>query len=180
LADAEQRLTDSTQRELAAEAKLSAIKTPRSLVQTKELVDALRQFKGTEFTLNAFMDEESNRFSVILARTLKDAGWIRRQPTVMNIGIPTMTTVFAVGEKAEIVPSCLDTGISVRVTEKESLAELQARPFLSLPQTLRAGITLSNLIGPSISPVDENNVAKGVLDPEPAEEKLRICIGKKP
>ncbi len=180
LADAEQRLSDSTQREAAAEARLSAIKTPRSLVRVTELVNALKPFKGTEFTLNAFMDDESNKFSVIVAQALKDAGWIRRQPAGMNIGIPTMRTVFAQGEKAENVPSCLDTGIAVHVVQKESLAELQARPLLSLSQKLRAGIALNQMIGPDISPPDENNVTKGVLDPEPGEEVLRICIGRKP
>jgi hypothetical protein len=180
LADAEQRLANSTQREAAAEAKLSAIKTPRSLIRTKELVDALKVFKGTEFTMNAFMDQESNRFSVIVARALKDAGWIRRQPAGINLGIPTMKTVFEESEKAENVPSCLDTGIMVHITEKESLAELQTRPFPSLSQTLRAGLALQGMIGPNISPLDENNVGKGGLDPEPGEEKLRICIGKKP
>ncbi|WP_158945962.1 hypothetical protein [Granulicella sp. S190] len=180
LADAEQRLADSTQREATAEAKLSAIKTPRSLVRKDELVTGLKPFKGTDFTINAFMDDESNRFSVIVAQALKDAGWIRVQPAGMNIGIPTMKTVFAAGEKGEMVPSCLDTGIAVHVTEKESLAELQVKPFPSLSQKLRAGIVLSQMIGSSIAPPEENNVTKGVLDPDPGEEILRICIGKKP
>jgi hypothetical protein len=180
LADAERRLADSTQREAAAEARLSAIKTPRSLIRLKELSEALKPFKGTVFTLNAFMDDESNKFSVVVAKALKDAGLIREQPSNMNIGVPTMSTVFEDGAKAEFVPSCLDTGIGVHVTEKESLAELSSKPFLSLSSTLRAGIVLSNTVGVSISPPDENNVTKGVLDPAPAQESLRICVGRKP
>ena len=180
LASAEQRLADSTQREAAAEARLSAIKTPRNLVRTKELVDTLSAFKGTEFTLNVFLDDESNNFSVIVAKTLKAAGWIRKQPTTMNLGNPTVSTVFAEGEKAEFVPSCLNTGIGIHITERETLAELQARPLTSLSTTLRAGLALSNAIGPSIFPPDENNVSKGILDREPASEHLMLCIGKKP
>lgn len=180
LANAEQRLADSTQREAAAEEKLSAIKTPRSLVRTKELIDALKPYRGTVFTLDAFMDDESNKFSVVIAAVLKEAGWIRQQPAGINLGIPTMQTVFEPGGKRENVPSCLDTGVGIHLTEKESQSELSSKPISSSSLTLRAAVSLYQVIGSSISPSEEHNVAYGLLDPEPGNESLKICIGRKP
>ena len=181
LADAEKRLADSTQREAAAEAKLSAIKAPRSLVRTEDFVSALKPFKGTEFTVNAFQDEESNNFSRILASVLKEAGWVRKQPVNGTLGVPTMQTIFEVGEKKEYVPSCLETGVAMHITENESLEQLNSRPLSSLPIELQAGIMLHNALGSNISPPDENNVSKGLLDFDPRPETtIRICVGKKP
>jgi len=181
LADAERRLADSTEREAEAEAKLSAIKTPRSLVHTDELVRALKPFQGTVFVFNVFMDDESSRFMQPIAAALKEAGWIRQQPPGMNLGVPTLSIRFDGSDNPEMVPSCIDTGISVHVSEMESLGVLNSKPFASLPQTLRAAITLTQVIGASISPPDEKNVNVGVLDPKPGEEKpIIICVGKKP
>jgi hypothetical protein len=179
LADAEQRLADSTQREAAAEAKLSAIKTPRSLIQTDELVTALKPLRGTEFTLNVFMDEESSNFTVVLAAALKEAGWVRKQPERMNIGIPTLGIQF--DKDKENVPSCIETGVSIHAFTKESLPVLQGLPFTSLPKTVQAALTLKNALPPHISPSEDRNVADGVVDPRPQEGvPLIICVGKKP
>ncbi len=87
LADAEQRLADSTQREAVAEAKLSAIKTPRSLVQTNELIAALIPFKGTEYTVSVSQEDESIQFTKVVDGILQKAGWIRKQPASHNLGI---------------------------------------------------------------------------------------------
>jgi len=173
-------LADSTQREVAAEAKLSAIKTPRSLVHVTELVNTLKPFKGTEYTLNTFLDEESNQFTKIVAIALKEAGWIRKQPPTVFLGIPTMT--LDLGETTpENVPACVDTGISLRAHAKETITVLQATPFEALPSAVRAALTLRNAIGPSISPPDERNAAVGLIDPKPAEGgPITICVGKKP
>lgn len=180
LADAEQRLADSTQREAAAEAKLSAIKTPRSLIRTKELINVLKSFKGTEFSFNTFLNEESDSLTRQLAPIFRQAGWIRKQPLKVNIGVPTFTTVFEIGEKGELVPSCLDSGVAIHITDRESLAQLQATPSAMLSQTLRAAVALHDILGASISPADEHNVALVSLDSAPEDEKLRICVGSKP
>ena len=180
LADAEQRLADSTQREAAAEAKLSAIKTPRSLSNEAAFIAALTPFKGTEYLLNTFAEDESMKFTQALAKALDAAGWARKQPKVMTLGIPTMNMPF--GQGKEIVPSCLETGIGVHVRAKESLAELQATPVPNLPRNVQAAVALSDSIAASISPADEHNVAPGILlDPESGEGlPITICVGKKP
>lgn len=180
LADAEQRLADSTQREAAAEAKLSAIKTPRSLIHADELVAALRPFSGTEYILNVFLDDESMRFTQAVAKALDAAGWVRKQPTTTIIGIPTMGIVLGHGA-AENVPACVQTGISLHVHTKESLAVLQSTPSQSLPKTIQAALSLKAAIAPSISPPDERNVMAGFVDPTPPETvPMTICVGKKP
>jgi hypothetical protein len=179
LADAEQRLADSTQREASAEAKLSAIKTPRSLVHISELAAALKAYKGTEYTLNVFMDDEAAQFTKDVARALDEAGWVRKQPAGINIGIPALSIDF--GHGVEIVPSCIETGVSVHAFTKEPLASLQTLPFTSLPKTIRAALMLTNTLAPHIAPPEERNVAVGVVDPKPAEGvPIRICVGKKP
>lgn len=181
LAEAENKLADATQRELAAEAEVHRLRTPRSLVDTDKLVAALKPFSSTEYVLNVFMDDEAIQFSKDVAGALDAAGWIRKQPTSISIGIPTMKVVLGQGP-AENVPACLDTGISLRAHVKESLAVLQSTPVSLLPKTVQAAIALKSAIAPSISPGgDERNVAAdGIIDPELGEGPLTICIGKKP
>ena len=181
LADAEQRLADSTQREAAAEAKLSAIKTPRSLSNESALIAALTPFKGTEYLLNTFADAESMNFTQTVGKTLDAAGWVRKQPKVVTLGVPTVTMVFEQGKEKESVPSCLEMGIGIHVRAKESLPTLQSTPFPNLPRNVQAALALANSIVTSISPADEHNVAPGIIDPEPGEGlPITICVGKKP
>jgi hypothetical protein len=180
LADAENRLADATQRELAAEVEVNRLKTPRSLVDTDKLIAALKPFSGTEYMFNVFLEDEANQFTKVVAGALDAAGWVRKQPTGINIGIPTMKLVLGQGP-AENVPACVETGVSLHAHTKESLAVLQSTPVSMLPKTVQAAIALKSAIAPSISPPDERNVADGIIDPEPREGiPLTICIGKKP
>jgi len=173
-------LADALQRAANAEAELTRLKTPRSLVHSEELVAALKPFNGSEYTLNVFMDDESMQFTKAVAAALEAAGWVRKQPAGINLGIPSMDIVFGQGA-AEHVPACLATGISLTAHAKESLAVLQALPSQSLPKTVQAALVLSAALAQSISPPDERNVVTGVLDRKPAEViPMTICVGKKP
>lgn len=89
LAEAEKRLAESTEREAAAEAKLAGIKTPRSLVNVKELIATLKPLKGTEYTLNVFQDDESIQFTKSVDEVLREAGWVRRQKGTYHLGVPS-------------------------------------------------------------------------------------------
>jgi hypothetical protein len=179
-ADAESHLADALQRAANAEAELTRLKTPRSLVHSEELIAALKPFNGSEYTLNVFMDDESMQFTKAVAGALAAAGWVRKQPGGINLGIPTMEIVLGQGA-AEHVPACVATGISLSAHAKESLAVLQALPPQSLPKTVQAAIALNWAIARSISPPDERNVVTGVIDPKPAEVgPMTICVGKKP
>jgi len=178
-ADAESHLADALQRAANAEAELYRLRTPRSLIRTDELIAALKLFSGTEYTLNVFMDDESIQFTKSVAKVLDDAGWHRKQPTSLSLGIPVVEIVF--GQSAERVPACLDTGISLHAHAIESLSVLQSLPVTSLPKTVQAAVALASAIGPSISPADKRNVAEGVVDPKPGQGlPLTICVGKKP
>jgi hypothetical protein len=179
-AAAESHLADALERAAKAEAELTRLKTPRSLVHSEELVAALKRFNGSEYTLNVFMDDESIQFTKAVAGALEAAGWVRKQPAGINLGIPSVEIVFDQGV-AGYVPACLATGISISAHAKESLAVLQALPSQSFPKTVQAAIALSSVIARSISPPDERNVASGILDPKPAEGiPMTICVGKKP
>lgn len=107
-----------------------------------------------------------------MARALEAAGWVRRQPAGINIGIPTVEIVFDQGG-AENVPGCLDTGISLSAHAKESIETLKSRPVQLLPKTIQAALALKSAIALSISPSDERNVASGILDPKPARKVFR-------
>lgn len=178
--EAEKHLAEALQEAGKAEAELNRIRSPRSLANEQALITALSPFRGTEYTLKVAMDDESLRFITALAGALDAAGWVRKQPTVMHLGVPTFNVAFKQGS-TEIVPSCFDTGISLDAYAKESLSTLQALPFQSLPKTLQAAIVLRSAIASSISPPDERNVEIGILDPHPGDGiPMTICVGKKP
>jgi len=178
--EAEKHLAEALQEAAQAEAELNRIRSPRSITNEPALIAALTPFKGTEYMLNVFMDDESLRFTKVVAGALDAAGWVRKQPTVMNIGIPTFNVVFKQGS-TEAVPACVETGISLHAHAKESISALQSLPLQSLPKTLKAASALKSAIASSISPPDERNVAVGVLDPQPGDGiPMTICVGKKP
>lgn len=180
IAQANERAASAEQRAKESELELARIRAPRSLTNIPELVAALTPFKGTEYTLNVFMDDESIQFTKIVAGALDAAGWVRRQPAGIDLGIPTIGMDFGQGA-TQNVPACIDTGISLRAHAKESLTVLQSRPSQSLPKTVQLALALQSAIALSIFPPNERNVASGVLDPKPAEGiPITICVGKKP
>jgi hypothetical protein len=179
-AEAESHLAGALQRAANAEAELYRLKSPRSLVHSEHLIAALKPFSGIEYTLNVFTDDESIQFTKAFALALHAAGWVRKQPAGVALGIPTVEIVFDQGV-AEHVPACIETGISLHAYAKESLATLQVTAPQSLPKTVRAAMALKPAIAQSISPPDERNVATGVIDPKPGEGiPMTICVGKKP
>jgi len=178
-AEAESHLSDALEREVKAEAELYRLKTPRSLVRSGELIANLRRFGGTEYTFNVFMDDESIQFTKAVASILQAAGWVRQQPKSINLGVPTMEIVFDQGS-AENVPACVDTGISIHAHTKESIESLNSRPVKFLAKKLQAALALKSAIALSISPSNERNVASGIVDPNPTEGPMTVCVGKKP
>jgi hypothetical protein len=161
---------------------LRNIKLPRSLIHKDALTAALKPYAGTQYILNTFMDDESVQFTKAIGNELDAAGWVRKQPAGLNLGIPAMDIIFREGSAKEIVPSCVENGISVHAHTKRTLAELQAQQFENLPQSIRVALLLVNSIPPSIAPSDPGNVQVGVVDPKPEEETvpMTICVGKKP
>jgi hypothetical protein len=180
IAQANERAANAEERTKKAELELARIRTPRSLTNVPELIASLEPFKGTEYTLNVFMDDESMQFAKVVGGALEAAGWVRKQPAGINLGVPTMKIVFDRGVP-ENVPACINTGISLRAQVKESLEVLQSRSQQSLPKIVQASLALKSAIALSISPPDERNVVSGVVDPNSGEGiPITICVGKKP
>jgi hypothetical protein len=175
---AEQHLKDALQEAAQAQAELNRLKSPRSIVNRDQLAATLKPFNGTEYILNVYLDQESTEFVKAVAGALDAAGWIRKQPKGMDIGHPTMRIDF--GNGPEFVPACIESGISLHVRTKESLSVIQSTPFPRLSKDIQAALTLKASVAKSISPSDEGNVAAGIIDPEPGEGPLTICVGKKP
>lgn len=181
LAGAEQLLAESTQREATAEAKLSAIKTPRHLMNVKGLVEALRPMRGTQFILNTFADAESLAFSKILAAALRDAGWIRKQPKSATVGIPALNFDAGDGVTDDVIPTCVDTGLTLHIQTQRSLQEIRTSPDSKQPLPVQAAILLKNTLASYIYPVDEHNVSSSLaVDKAHDEESFKICVGRKP
>jgi hypothetical protein len=183
LADAEQRLADSTQREAAAEAKLASIKTPRSLIKSKELIETLKRLEGTEYTLNVFQDDESIQFTKSVDEVLREAGWIRRQQGTYRLGVPSFN-IFKdnTPNHDESVPVCIETGVQIHVRSTKSLQSLSAMPQSNLPKTVLSAASLRSALQASIAPTEERNVGDRVIlnEEDPGEGPIVICVGKKP
>lgn len=180
IAQANERAASAEQRAKESELELARIRAPRSITKIPELVAALTPFKGSEYTLNVFMDDEAIQFTRIVAGALGTAGWVRKQPAGLNLGVPTMEINFGQGD-TENVPACVSTGVSLSAHAKESPTVLQSLPSQSLPKTVQAAIALHSALAVSIFPPNEQNVASGILDPKPAEGiPITICVGKKP
>lgn len=178
IAQANERAANAEKRAAEAELELARIKSPRSLTHVPELIAALELFKGTEYRLNVFQDDESIQFTKIVDDALNRAGWVRKP--AYHLGI-TSIQVFG-NDREQAVPICIETGIQVHFWSNESLAVLNARSFKDQSPTLRAAATLRAALVSSISPQDNRNVGDKVILDENSLDKfpLVICIGKKP
>jgi hypothetical protein len=185
LAEAEKRLAASTEREAAAEAKLAEIKTPRSLINTKELIATLKPLKGTEYTLNVFQDDESIQFTKSIDHILQEAGWVRMQKGTYRLGVASFN-IFREDSSAkdESVPVCVETGIQIHVRSTKSLQSLLATSAsaMDLPINIRNAAVLRGALQFSIAPTEERNVGEKVTldEANPGEGPMVICVGKKP
>jgi hypothetical protein len=179
-AEAESHLADALRQVVQAEAELNRIRSPRSITNQSALIAALTPFKGSEYTLNVFQDDESIQFTKVIDGVLGQAGWIRKQPEAMQLGIPSID-VFGQGIR-DAVPVCVETGIQVHMRSIESLDALRLRAVQDLPKTIQAAIALRAALAARVLPSDERNVGDHVsLDKTPAAEgPVLICIGKKP
>jgi hypothetical protein len=176
-ANAESHLAEALRQAAQAQAELNRIRSPRTIINEPALVASLTPFKGIEYTLNVFQDDESIQFTKDIGRVMDAGGWIRNQPKGMILGL-TYLNVF---DKGGALPTCVETGIQIHVKEKESFEALQLHPARDLPKTLLAAGALRAALIASVSPSDERNVGKSVwLDKDSGEGPVVICVGKKP
>ena len=176
-ADAESHLAEALKRAVDASAELNRLKSPRSLTNISELVDALKPFKGTELEfLSVFGDDESFQLLKQLDNALSLAGWKRLTHSVLNIGVPALQ----ISGRDDLVNIGVNTGIRIAVDSSETLDALQALPRDKLPSHVRVAVILNELIFSHLSPPEvlkpENRVG---VDPGPTTA-IRIQVGKKP
>jgi hypothetical protein len=175
-AAAESHLADALQRAAHAEAELEQIRTPRSLTNTWALIDALRAFKGTEYTVvGCFQDQESIDLLVQIDKALTSAGWTRGKLPSQN-PIDIHLTI----SKDFNVPLTTRSGVTVAVQSSESAAALQGRPTFTYAPYIRAGMLLKGRLGLSISPL-QDGLDTLPLQVDPGDStSVFIIIGKKP
>lgn len=183
LAEAEEQLADATQREASAEEEINRIKTPRSLIHADELTAKLKPFRGVQYTLESFQDQESLNFTRTIGNVLANAGWVRKQPVGLMLGAPTWNLDFGKGD-FEHVTICINTGVSIEVSSTESVEALNSpQPEEFRPKSVRAARDLRALLVADTIPPGENNAVKGIIDPKQASTEglpMVICVGKKP
>jgi hypothetical protein len=179
IAQANERAANAEARAAQAELELARIRTPRSLTEVPELIAALTPFKGTEYRLNVFQDDESVQFTKVIDDVLNRAGWLRK-PSPQRLGIPSLAIFGKDNEQA--IPICVETGIQVHVWTEGSLDVLNARPLKDQPPTLQSAFALRVALVSHISPPDNRNVGgKLTLDQNSVDKlPLVICVGKKP
>jgi hypothetical protein len=181
---AESNLADATQRELAAEVEVNRLKTPRSLTNTTNLINSLKPFGGTEYTLNVFADQESIALTKMIGDALDAAGWIRKQPTNHSVGGVQYFNIFS-DKFEDSIPSCIEVGVNVHVVSQVPVDVLQSTPAPNLPKEVQAAGVLLDALIPSIAPSDESNVVR-VLEvdkdkkPTIGNGPVIVCVGKKP
>ena len=178
-ARAQAQVAGATADAAKANLELAKLKTPRSLINVPELIAELQAFKGTEYTLCVFQDDESIQFTKAVDDVLHGAGW-NRKPVPYRLGI---TSIMIFGkDREQAIPVCIETGVQVHVRSKESLDVLNTRPLKDQSRSIQTAYTLLTVLRSHIVPPNDNNAADKVsLDDEPGEEfPIRISIGKKP
>jgi hypothetical protein len=148
-ASAESHLADALQRAAHAEAELERIRTPRSLSNTSDLIEALKAFKGTEYTvIGCFQDQESIDLLIQIDKALAAAGWTRGKLLPQSSFGDIQLTI----SKDFSVPLTTRSGVLVAVQSSESAVALQGRPIFTYAPYIRAGMLLKGRLGLSISP----------------------------
>ena len=180
-AKAERDLAGALRQAAQAEKELNSIQTPRSLTNLARLDSALVPFKGTEYTINVFQDEESIELATELDGVLQKAGWVRKQPINRQLGITVLNFAFIDGSKG-FVNICIETGIQLHIRTPRTLEALRSLPSQETPKSALAAIGLRAALSTSISPANERNIGKGLLVDPPTKENepMSICVGKKP
>jgi hypothetical protein len=178
-ADAEQHLANALQEAARAEAELERIRSPRSVADVPGLIATLKPLSGTEYTFNVFQDDESIQFTKALDGVLSQAGWVRKQPGGLRIGITTLN-VFSQDRK-DTVEVCIETGVQIHVRSTDSVQVLQTRSLQDLPKTIQSANVLRVALASHILPSDERNVGNQLsVETQPGEGPTLICVGKKP
>ena len=180
LIDSDAALSNSREA-LNAQRELDQLKAPRALVNSKGLTVKLSKYKGTEYTINVFPDDESIQLAKTLDIALHESGWNRKQ--VVAPGAPT-TNTFGDGPNDQ-TNLCLERGIVVHMAggaSPELIVATSKRNVRELPKNLQIGVALCSILPSHIDPPDARNVGKDVklAGGKSLDDPMQICVGQKP
>lgn len=174
-ADAESHLAEALRQAAAATDELNRLKTPRTLTNASAVVEALKEFKDTEYTFaSVFADEESIGLLKQIDSVLQLAGWKRIKPEGAIV-IPHV-----LGKDVDFaVPPGTGTGVSVSVDSLDSVASLRSRPRALQSTSLKAALAFRDNISSSLVPPQQGGVNKDVIVESGSSKTVRIFVGKK-
>jgi hypothetical protein len=172
--EAESHLADAMQRAASATSALERLTSPRTLINSQQLVATLTTYKDTEYTFSAvYSDQESLQLLKNVDDVLKQAGWKRGMALS---GYPAIS-VFGTNDPYS-APAALSNGIRISVDWPEGLNPLQSLPIDKLPQLIRAAVALNLTLSANLSPAEKT---QSMVDIEKGDSKtIRIAVGKKP
>ncbi len=172
--EAESHLADAMQRAATATAALERLTSPRTLINTQQLVATLTTYKDTEYTFSRVSaDQEAVQLLQSVDAVLQQAGWKRGKPLRWAEAI----SVFGPDDPYS-VPVGLDIGVRVSVDWPEGLTPLQSLPIDKLPPLVRAAVALNLALSANVSPAERT---QSMVDIQKGGSKtVRIAVGKKP
>jgi hypothetical protein len=140
------------------------------------LVTALAAFKGTEYMfLSVYPDEEPINLLKQIDGILLRAGWKRAQPSS-----PLPPTINVYGRDVNVlVTAGMTAGVQISIESRESGTEIKSRTIETLPQYIRAAITLNLNLSPNLYP-PQGDIGKTVSMESGSATFVRIAVGRKP
>jgi len=172
-AEAEAHLKEATKRANALTAQLDRITTPRSVLNSPQIIASLEPYKDTEYTFSAVCQEEecTNLLKEIDAM-LQNAGWKRVKPPS---GFPAINIY---GNEADFaVTLSLTSGIRISIDSSDP-SKTRSLQIKDLPQPVRAAITLNLDIFSNLSPQEIGEHKVGI--DKGTSSVVRISVGQKP
>jgi hypothetical protein len=172
--EAQAQVAGATAEAAKANLELVKLKTPRTLTNAPVLTDALKTFKGTEYTIiGCFQDQDSINLLVQLDKVLTDAGWTRKLPPQNSFGDLRLNI-----SKDFAVPIATRSGVYVGAQSAETVDALKATPQRLLPGYIRAAMALKGGLASGINPPEGDF---GPLPVDPGDSTaVFIIVGKKP
>lgn len=157
------------------EAELERMRTPRSFTNASALTDALKMFKGTEYSfIGCFQDQESIDLLTRLDKALVAAGWTRKLPPQNSFGDLRLNI-----SKDISVPPTTRSGIYVGAQSIETVDALKSTPELKRPPHITAAALLRGLLAAGINP-PETDLATPLPVDSGSDTSVFIIVGKKP
>ena len=176
-ATAESHLAEARKLAADASAELKRLESPRSLSNVSELVEALKPFKGTEFTFaSVYSDNESFQLLKQIDLVLGQAGWKRVKQSVLNLGIPALQ----ISGREDLVNTNASAAVHIEVDSPEAVETLNSLPKDKLPSQVRAAVLLNEAISSHLSPPEVLKQENRVSVSHGSSTVIRIIVGKKP